>query len=327
MEWSDFYTVVEKFPAVASLAVLKPETQVLSITAKMTTQIEQLPFAMRLFREFSQGTMLAKVYLGQSDYVYPALVKALESEDESARSLVIMDLENLLFLSTVSKLRFVKEGGIKALLDIIVSDSDQLHTRYALGALQNLLDNFPEGVQAAIDVDSIPILESKRNPDDLFDRAGDALSIIESQKDAPLVDRIEFTPEAYAELGKKLPDPAVLERLTKNFESSMDEKQLGIAAGLTSALNALLVIDGQGWQGFKVIQRAAEQCGLPELIKPLMENDDEPIQELSRAVMNVIVEKCDDELQKPDQDGDSNGDGNGEQETSGNEENSENEDT
>ncbi|CAE6428584.1 unnamed protein product [Rhizoctonia solani] len=311
-DWFEFHGIVEKFPAVASLAVLKPETQVLSTTAKMTTHIEQIPFAMQLFREFSQGTMLAKVYLGQSDDVYPALVKVLQGEDESAKAAVLLDLDNLLFLSTVSKIRFTKEGGIKALLDIVVSDSDEIHTRYALATLQHLLDNFPEGVQVAINAGAIPILESRRNPDSLFDHAGDTLTIIESQKDAPLIDRIEFTPEAYAELGKKLPDPAVLERLTKNFESSMDEKQLGIAAGLASvlagflqssselkpvlkALNGLLVIDGQGWQGFKVVQRAAERCALPELLQPLMENEDEAIRELSEAVMNVIVQKHEDE--------------------------------
>ncbi|CAE6497879.1 unnamed protein product [Rhizoctonia solani] len=311
-EWFEFHGIVEKFPAVASLAVLKPETQVLSTTAKMTTQIEQLPFAMQLFREFSLGMMLARVYIGQSDDVYPALVNVLQDEDESAKSLVLLDLDNLLFLSNVSKLRFMKEGGIKALLDIVVSDSDEVHTRYALDTLRHLLDNFPEGVQAAIDVGAVPILEPRRNPDNLFDRVGDVLGIIESHKDTPMIDRIEFTPEAYAELGKKLPDPAVLERLTRNFEASMDEKQLGIAAGLVpvlagllesssnleqvlKALNALLVIDGQGWQGFKIIQRAAERCGLPGLLEPLIESEDETIRELSEAVMNVVRPKSEDE--------------------------------
>ncbi|KAF8741941.1 hypothetical protein RHS02_04233, partial [Rhizoctonia solani] len=310
-EWFEFHGIVEKFPAVASLAVLKPETQVLSTTAKMTTQIEQLPFAMQLFREFSLG-MLARAYIGQSDDVYPALVKVLQDEDESAKSLVLLDLDNLLFLSNVSKLRFMKEGGIKALLDIVVSDSDEVHTRYALDTLRHLLDNFPEGVQAAIDVGAVPILEPRRNPDNLFDRVGDVLGIIESHKDTPMIDRIEFTPEAYAELGKKIPDPAVLERLTRNFEASMDEKQLGIAAGLVpvlagllesssnleqtlKALNALLVIDGQGWQGFKIIQRAAERCGLPGLLEPLIESEDETIRELSEALMNVVRPKSEDE--------------------------------
>ncbi|KAF8760873.1 hypothetical protein RHS01_01103 [Rhizoctonia solani] len=293
-EWFEFHGIVEKFPAVASLAVLKPETQVLSTTAKMTTQIEQLPFAMQLFREFSLG-MLARAYIGQSDDVYPALVKVLQDGDESAKSLVLLDLDNLLFLSNVSKLRFMKEGGIKALLDIVVSDSDEVHTRYALDTLRHLLDNFPEGVQAAIDVGAVPILEPRRNPDNLFDRVGDVLGIIESHKDTPVIDRIEFTPEAYAELGKKLPDPALgiaaglVPVLAGLLESSSNLEQV------LKALNALLVIDGQGWQGFKIIQRAAERCGLPGLLEPLIESEDETVRELSEAVMNVVRPKSEDE--------------------------------
>ncbi|QRW18845.1 ARM domain-containing protein [Rhizoctonia solani] len=114
----------------------------------MTTQIEQLPFAMQLFRE--------------SDDVYPGVGKVLQDGDESAKSLVLLDLDNLLFLSNVSKLRAY---------------------RYALDTLRHLLDNFPEGVQAAIDVGAVPILEPRRNPDNLFDRVGDVLGIIESHKD------------------------------------------------------------------------------------------------------------------------------------------------
>ncbi|CAE6457126.1 unnamed protein product [Rhizoctonia solani] len=306
-DWYEFHNIVEKFPEVASLAILKPETQVLSITSKMTTETEQVPFAMQLLRELSQGTILAKVHIGQSNDVYAALVKVLQGEDESAKSLVLLNLESLLSGSTVSKLRFMDEGGIKALLDVVVSDTDEIHSRYALATLETFLENFPEGVQAAVDVGAVPIFKSKHNPDSYFDSAGGALKNIESQKDTPPIDRIEFTPEAYAELGKKLPDPVVLERLTKNFESSMDEKQLGIAGGLApvltdllrsssdpkpvlKALKALLVIDGQGWQGFKVVQRTGFQCNLPELLKSLMESEDEETRELLGAVREGIVQ-------------------------------------
>ncbi|KAG8750952.1 hypothetical protein FRC11_009862, partial [Ceratobasidium sp. 423] len=266
----------------------------------MTTEIEQIPFAMQLLRELSQGTMLVKVHIGQSDDVYAALVKVLQGEDESAKSLVLLNLDTLLSGSTVSKLRFMKEGGIKALLDVVVSDVDATHSRYTLTTLENFLENFP-GVQAAVDAGAVPTLKSKHNPDNYFDSAGGALKNIESQKDALPIDRIEFTPEAYAELGKKLPGPEVLERLTKNFESLMDEKQLGIAGGLVpvltgllcsssnpepalKALKAVLVIDGQGWQGFKVVQRVGVQCSLPELLKPLTKSEDGEIRELSGAV-------------------------------------------
>ncbi|CUA77601.1 DNA mismatch repair protein MutS [Bartonella bacilliformis KC583] [Rhizoctonia solani] len=313
-DWFEFHGIVEKFPAIASLAILKPEIGVLSTLSKMTTQIEQLPFAMQLFRELSRGTMLAKVHIGQSDDVYAALVKVLQGEDESARSLVLLELDSMLSGSTVSNLKFMKEGGVKALLDIIASDTDTTDTRYALTILENFLENFPEGVQAAIDAGAIPILKSRYNPDDYFDRAGVALQKIESQKDAPLVDRIEFSAEAYAELGKKLPDPQVLERFIKNFESSMDERQLGIAGGLApvltkllcsspdpkpalKALKALLVIDGQGWQGFTVVQRTGEQCGLPEHLKPLTKSEDEGIRELSEAIMGTIVPRHEDTIE------------------------------
>ncbi|KAJ1311767.1 hypothetical protein OPQ81_010235 [Rhizoctonia solani] len=333
-DWLEFHSTMEVFPEVASVAILKPKSQVLSITAEMTTQIEQLPFAMQVLRKLSQGTILAKVHIGQSDEVYAALVKILQDNDESAKSPVLFDLDNMLYASSVSKFRFMKEGGIKALLDIVVSDTDSTHTQYALSALEHLLENFPEGVKTAIDAGAVPILESKCDPDGLPDSAWAALKIIESQKDAPLIDRIEFTPDAYAELGKKLPDPAVLERLTENFESSMDEKQLGIAAGLTpvltdllrsssdpkpalKALKALLVIDGegwQGWQGFNVVKRTGQQCGLPELLKPLIESDDEEIQALAEAVKNAIVQGCEDEFEES---GNEDNDGNvevGEQE-------------
>ncbi|KAJ1311766.1 hypothetical protein OPQ81_010235 [Rhizoctonia solani] len=114
----------------------------------------------------------------------------------------------------------------------------------------------------------------------------------------------------------------------------MDEKQLGIAAGLTpvltdllrsssdpkpalKALKALLVIDGegwQGWQGFNVVKRTGQQCGLPELLKPLIESDDEEIQALAEAVKNAIVQGCEDEFEES---GNEDNDGNvevGEQE-------------
>ncbi|KAH7345315.1 hypothetical protein B0J17DRAFT_712914 [Rhizoctonia solani] len=323
-DWFEFHSIVEKFPAVASLAILKPETQVLSIASRMTTQIEQVPFAIQLFRELCKGTILAKVHIGESNEVYAALVNVLRGEDESAKSLVLLDLDNMLSGSTVSKLKFMKEGGIKALLDIVVSDTDEIHTRYALTILENSLENFPEGVQAAIDAGAIPILQSRQNPYDVFDHAGGALQKIESQKDAPLIDRIEFTPEAYVELGKKLPDPAVLERLTQNFESSMDEKQLGIAGGLApmltnllrsssdpkpilKALKALLVIDGPGWEGFKLVQRTGEQCGLAGLLNPLRKSDDEEIRRLSEAIKDAIVTNCEEMCEESGGDGEEEG--------------------
>lgn len=323
-DWDDFYSEVEKMPAIASLAILKPETGILARTAEMLSHVEQAPFAMQLLRSFGQGSMLAKVHLAQSEELYPALVEALKNEEEAIQTLVLLDLDSLLCGSNVSKLRFIKEGGIKPLLEIVPSEDEGL-SRKALSVFETLVDNFPEGARAAVDAGAVPVIESKRNPNYIFDRAGGALASIEQLKDTPLIDRIEFTPEAYAEIGKNLSDPAVLERLTKNFESSSDEKQLGIAGGLVPvltdllrsntgsdpkpilrALKALLVIDGQGWQGFTIIKMAGQRCGMPEVLKPFVESEDEEVKELAVSVKDAIVEERNDTLGNDDDEDEEN---------------------
>ncbi|KAF8609139.1 hypothetical protein BDV93DRAFT_550681 [Ceratobasidium sp. AG-I] len=315
-EPTEFSEFVEKLPAIASLAVLTPETGVLSRLSEMIANEEQLPYAMQALRHLSQGSMLAKVSLGQSDHIYPAIVKLLQEGTDDSKTTVLLDLEAFLSASTVSRTRFMKEGGIKALLDIIPSDDATLSNK-AASTLVSFLTDFPEGAQPTIDAGATPILESKKDEDDIFDRVGSALTLLEELKTAPPVERIEFTPDAYAAFGKKLSDPAALEQLKKNLESSQDEKQLAVVAGLPTVLTDLLrsssepklllqvlqtlfVIDGLVWDGYTIALNVAQRCGLWEVLKSFVGNEDAEVSDLAANIRSAIVTEWNDELREED---------------------------
>ncbi|KAG8748577.1 hypothetical protein FRC10_003711 [Ceratobasidium sp. 414] len=309
-EFADFLT---NMPGVASLAILASETGVLSTIGKMISNEEQLPFAVSALRHLAQGIMLAKLSLGQSDDVYPALVKVLREGEESTKNTILYDLESLLYGSTVSKMKFVKSGGIQPLLEIIALDDEDI-SRKAMSSLISLVTDFPEGAKAAIDAGAITVLEAKEDPNDIFERKTNALNLLESLGDTLAVDRIKFTPEAYAAFGKNLSDPGAMERLVQNLKSSMDEKQLAIAGGLLavfadmlqSSSNTLLVLealyeiyvaDGVILSGHNVAARVGERCGLPEALEPLTRSEDGAIKEYATRVRGAIVIERNDELE------------------------------
>ncbi|KAG8678916.1 hypothetical protein FRC08_017377 [Ceratobasidium sp. 394] len=285
-EFADFLT---NMPGVASLAILAPETGVLSTIGKMISNEDQLSYAISAIRHLAQGIMLAKLSLGQSDDIYPPLVKVLREGEESSKAGILYDLENLLYGSTVSKMKFVKSGGIQPLLEIIALDDHDI-SRRAVSSLIALVTDFPEGAKAAIDAGATTVLKAKEDPDGIFERTTNALNLLESFKDTPAVDRIEFTSEAYAAFGEKLSDPGAMERLIQNLKSSMDEKQLAIAGGLLAvfadmlrsgsntmlvlqALYEIYVADGVIVSGHNVAARVGERCGLPEALEPLTKSD------------------------------------------------------
>ncbi|KAG9074035.1 hypothetical protein FRC06_010985 [Ceratobasidium sp. 370] len=308
-EFADFLT---NMPSVASLAILAPETEVLSTIGRMISIKDQLPFAMSALRHLAQGITLAKLSLGQSDDIYPALVKVLREGEESSKTTILYDLESLLYGSTLSKMKFAKSGGIQPLLEIIALDDEDI-SRKAMSSLISLVTDFPEGAKAAIDAGAITVLEAKEDPYDIFERKTNALQLLESLKDTPAIDRIEFTPEAYAAFGKKLSDPEAMKRLVQNLKSSTDEKQLAIAGGLLqvftnmlrSSSNTLLVLealyriyvaDGVILSGHNVAVRVGERCGLPEALEPLTKSEDGAIKEQATCVRGAVVIERNDKL-------------------------------
>ncbi|KAF8609128.1 ARM repeat-containing protein [Ceratobasidium sp. AG-I] len=305
----EFAELIGKLPEIASPAVFTPEIGVLSRLSEMITNEEQLPYAMTSLRSLAQGSMLAKVTLGQSDHIYPALVKILREGTEDSKNAILDNLYWIIDASTVSRTRFMKEGGIKALLDIICSNAPSDDSRLSGGAASTLvsfLTNFPEGAQFMVDAGGIPILESKKDNEDMSYDVGRALSLLEEYRAAPAVERFEFTPQPYAVFGREQSDLVALERLKQNLESSQDEKQLAIVGGLPGVLTdlvrsssepkpllqilqTLLVANGLGWGADTVALRAVERCGLWEALEPFVEGEEKEVSDLVANIRGVLV--------------------------------------
>ncbi|KAF8609126.1 hypothetical protein BDV93DRAFT_550669 [Ceratobasidium sp. AG-I] len=305
----EFADSLKWLPAIASLVIFTPETGVLSRLSEMMANEEQLSDAMQSLNFLSQGSMLTKVTLGQSDHIYPSLVKVLNEGTGDSKYAVLVVLQELLNTSTVSRTRFMNEGGIKALLDIIQSavpsDNPNL-SHWAASALVSFLSDFPEGTQPMIDAGVITILQSKKDSEDISDDVGSVLNLLEEYRTAPAVERFEFTTAPYAAFGKEIPDAAALERLKKNLESSQDEKQLAIVGGLPvvltdlvrsssepkpllQVLQTLFVVKDLPWDGHMVALRAAERCGLWEALKRFVESDDKEVSGLAAGIQRAIV--------------------------------------
>ncbi|KAG8678830.1 hypothetical protein FRC09_019507, partial [Ceratobasidium sp. 395] len=191
----EFTSFITDMPAVASLAVLAPETGVLSAVAKLISDEEQLPYAMSALQHLSRGLILAKWSLGQSDEIYPAIVKMLQKGDESIKNTILSDLEFLIYSSTVTKMKFIKSGGIKPLLEAVGLEDERV-SRKAIATLIYLVTDYPEGAKAVIDAGAVEILKTKDDSDDIFKHKTSALELLETLKDVPEVDRIELTVEA-----------------------------------------------------------------------------------------------------------------------------------
>ncbi|QRV76347.1 DNA mismatch repair protein MutS [Ceratobasidium sp. AG-Ba] len=312
MEAFEFNGALTDTPAVASFAIMAPETGVLSRVSEIIPG-EDLPHAMSIIRHLARGVTLAKVTLGQSDDIYPALVKVLQEGEDLYKEIVVDDLEFLLSGSTVSKTKFLKSGGMKPLLGFISSE-DRNVSRKATYALTALVAGFPEGAKEAIEAGAISALEAKEDPNDMLRRVSSALDLLKELKDAPSIDRIEFTPEAYAAFGKTLSEPGAMDRLTQNLKSSGDEKELAIAGGLLTvfadmlrsgsdpmpvleALYTIYVADGVLVNGLNPPAIAGQACGLPDALRPLMESEDDKIKEYATRIRSAILMEQDDGLE------------------------------
>ncbi|KAG8749761.1 hypothetical protein FRC12_013236 [Ceratobasidium sp. 428] len=310
----EFTSFITDMPAVASLAVLAPETGVLSAVAKLISDEEQLPYAMSALQHLSRGLILAKWSLGQSDEIYPAIVKMLQKGDESIKNTILSHLEFLIYSSTVTKMKFIKSGGIKPLLEAVDLEDERV-SRKAMATLIYLVTDYPEGAKAVIDAGAVEILKTKDDSDDIFKHKTSALELLETLKDAPEVDRIQLTVEAYTALGKQLSEPGMMERLVENLKSSTDEKHLTIAGGILpvfadmlrsssnpfpvlEALYAIYVADGVVMSGANIAASVGVQAGLPDALKPLVQSEDEKTKEYAIRVSEAVMMKRNDELRK-----------------------------
>ncbi|QRV91179.1 DNA mismatch repair protein [Ceratobasidium sp. AG-Ba] len=292
MEAFEFNGALTDMPAVASFAIMAAETGVLSRVGEIIPG-EDLPHAMSIIRHLARGVTLAKVTLGRSDDIYPALVKVLQEGEDLYKEIVVDDLEFLLSGSTVSKTKFLKSGGMKPLLGFISSE-DRNVSRKATYALTALVAGFPEGAKEAIEAGAISALEAKEDPNDMLRRVSSALDLLKELKGAPPTDRIEFTPEAYAAFGKTLSEPGAMDRLTQNLKSSGDEKELAIAGGLLTVFADVL---RSGSDPMPVLELSGQACGLPDALRPLMESEDDKIKEYATVIRSAILMEQDDELE------------------------------
>lgn len=306
-EPTEYAAFLGHIPSTASLILLKPEAGILSRLSSIIATEERLLAVMSALGDLDRGLILAQVFFCQSDDVYPALVKVLQEGTDDNKVEVATVLGRFLDSSAAARVRFMQVGGIKALLDLIPSDNFELSIR-ATSTLASLLTNFPEGVQPMIDAGAIPILESMKDDENISETVGYTLGLLEELKTASAIGRIEFTPEAYAAFGKKLPDPEALEQLKKNLESSQDEKQLAIVGGLTEVLTdlvrstsepkpllqvlqTLFVFDDQPWDGHDIAVRVAGRCRLSEALKPLVESEDKEVSDLATNIQSALTLK------------------------------------